>query len=155
MERWGIQPSLAHSSGESGNRHKSPYCCRRLHRAVCWAVPIPWGSSSVLHTSISCSLVFSFLWKPFWLPSVCIYFLSGSVHDSSASGHRSKGRAGLLRSSFPCFPALIWAAFCKAFPWQGAMCWAAGFNLLGAHHLSSMSPYRAGVPGLSTSSAMR
>lgn len=30
MERWGIQPSLAHSSGESGNSHKSPYCCRRL-----------------------------------------------------------------------------------------------------------------------------
>lgn len=111
MERWGIQLSLAHSSGKSGNIRKSPYCCRRLHRAVCWAVPIPRGSSSVLHTSISCSLVFSFLWKPFWLPCVCIYFLSGSVHDSSTAGRRSKGRAGLLRRSFPCFPPPFWAAF--------------------------------------------
>lgn len=115
----------------------------------------PTRASSTLHTHSSSSPVFSFLWKPFWLPCVCIYFLSGSVHDSSTAGWRSQGRAGLPRSCFPYSPALFWAAFWKAVPWRGAVLQAAGINLLCLCQLGWVFLCRAGMQGLSYPSHTR
>lgn len=125
-----FSPILANSFSKSGNVRNSRCHGRQLHRAARWEVPVPHGTESVLHTYSSSSPMFSFLWKPFWLPCVCIYFLSGSVHDSSAAGRRSKGRAGPPGSSFPRFPALFWAAFWKAVPRWGAVRQAAEINSL-------------------------
>lgn len=114
----------------------------------------PTRASSMLHTHSSSSPMFSFLWKPFWLPCVCIYFLSGSVHDSSTAGQRSQGRAGLPRSCFPYSPALFWAAFWKRVPCRGAVLQAAGINLC-LCQLGSVLLCRAGTQGFSYPSHTR